>query len=78
MLVSWPYLKHVHSHHIDLRLYIVHTFTGLYWRLKDKSVGWEDRVKLARYIWKEASVNFPNKEQVVLDWLCLVLSGKIR
>ena len=52
--------------------------TGIYWKLQDASLSWSDKVKIARYTWKFDHVRLPNKEQVVLDWLCQSLTGKKR
>ncbi|XP_072177242.1 unhealthy ribosome biogenesis protein 2 homolog [Diadema setosum] len=45
-------------------------YAGLYKHLKDSSVPWEDRVKLARFGWVSNQCFLPNKHQVLLDWMC--------
>ena len=52
--------------------------SGIYWKIRDKSLLVSDRIKLVRYAWKHDSVVIPNKEQALLDWLCLNLAGKQR
>ena len=51
---------------------------GFYWHLRDKETSWVDRVKLCRYAWKYDDVTFPNKKQVLLDWLVYALSVRLR
>ncbi|XP_014679250.1 PREDICTED: unhealthy ribosome biogenesis protein 2 homolog [Priapulus caudatus] len=50
--------------------------SGLYSRLKDRSLSCTDRLKLARFGWKTPAVFVPNKEQVILDWLTGLLVNK--
>ena len=53
-------------------------FAGIYRRLRDKTLSWQDKLKLLRYAWKHDAVFILNKQQVLLDWLCLALAGKKR
>ena len=64
--------------HIILLNVYFHRILGFYWHLRDKSSSWTERVKLCRYAWKYDNITFPNKKQVLLDWLAYALSMRQR
>ncbi|NXX82062.1 URB2 protein, partial [Urocolius indicus] len=44
-------------------------YSGVYPKLKSSKTSWEDKLKLAHFAWISHQCVFPNKEQVLLDWV---------
>ncbi|KAJ7375226.1 rRNA primary transcript metabolism protein [Desmophyllum pertusum] len=42
---------------------------GIYSKLKDSTVEWDEKLSLARHAWESADCVIPNKQQVLLDWI---------
>nr|XP_045006283.1 unhealthy ribosome biogenesis protein 2 homolog isoform X1 [Jaculus jaculus]XP_045006284.1 unhealthy ribosome biogenesis protein 2 homolog isoform X1 [Jaculus jaculus]XP_045006285.1 unhealthy ribosome biogenesis protein 2 homolog isoform X1 [Jaculus jaculus] len=43
-------------------------YSGISFKLKNKTTSWEDKLKLAHFAWISHQCFLPNKEQVLLDW----------
>ncbi|XP_066239698.1 unhealthy ribosome biogenesis protein 2 homolog isoform X1 [Saccopteryx leptura] len=43
-------------------------YSGISLKLKSKTTSWEDKLKLAHFVWISHQCVLPNKEQVLLDW----------
>ncbi|XP_029450042.1 unhealthy ribosome biogenesis protein 2 homolog isoform X2 [Rhinatrema bivittatum] len=50
-------------------------YSGIYLRLKSTKTPWEDKLKLAHFAWISHHCILPNKEQVLIDWVCHNLVG---
>ncbi|XP_072265332.1 unhealthy ribosome biogenesis protein 2 homolog [Pyxicephalus adspersus] len=50
-------------------------YSGIHTKLKNTKVPWEDKIKLAHFAWISQQCFLPNKEQVLLDWVCHALVG---
>ncbi|XP_041418708.1 unhealthy ribosome biogenesis protein 2 homolog [Xenopus laevis] len=48
-------------------------YSGIHLKLKNSKVPWEDKLKLAHFAWISQQYFIPNKEQVLLDWVCHTL-----
>ena len=57
---------------IEIKLIHVHalsSFEGVYSKLQNVSVPWDEKLTLARYVWDSPDCVIPNKQQVLLDWI---------
>ena len=43
--------------------------SGIYSKLKDSAVAWDERLSLARHAWDSNDCVIPNKQQVLFDWI---------
>ncbi|CAH3138328.1 unnamed protein product, partial [Pocillopora meandrina] len=43
--------------------------SGIYSKLKDSAVAWDERLSLARHAWDSDDCVIPNKQQVLFDWI---------
>ncbi|XP_059504342.1 unhealthy ribosome biogenesis protein 2 homolog isoform X2 [Stegostoma tigrinum] len=50
-------------------------YSGIHLKLKSTKTPWEDKLKLARFAWISHQCFLPNKEQILMDWVCRALSG---
>ncbi|KAM5163355.1 unhealthy ribosome biogenesis protein 2 homolog [Mantella aurantiaca] len=50
-------------------------YSGIHIKLKNARTPWEDKIKLAHFAWISHQCFLPNKEQVLLDWVCHALIG---
>lgn len=50
-------------------------YSGIHIKLKNAKIPWEDKIKLAHFAWISHQCFLPNKEQVLLDWVCHALVG---
>uniref|UniRef100_A0A8C5MX29 URB2 ribosome biosis homolog n=1 Tax=Leptobrachium leishanense TaxID=445787 RepID=A0A8C5MX29_9ANUR len=50
-------------------------YSGIHLKLKNSKTPWEDKIKLAHFAWISHQCVLPNKEQVLLDWVCHTLTG---
>ncbi|KAM8953874.1 unhealthy ribosome biogenesis protein 2 homolog isoform 2-T2 [Pelodytes ibericus] len=50
-------------------------YSGIHLKLKNSKTPWEDKIKLAHFAWISHQCVLPNKEQVLLDWVCHTLVG---
>ncbi|KAM9316706.1 unhealthy ribosome biogenesis protein 2 homolog [Gastrophryne carolinensis] len=50
--------------------------SGIHLKLKNTKIPWEDKIKLAHFAWISHQCFLPNKEQVLLDWVCHALTGQ--
>ncbi|XP_018428870.1 PREDICTED: unhealthy ribosome biogenesis protein 2 homolog [Nanorana parkeri] len=50
-------------------------YSGIHTKLKNAKIPWEDKIKLAHFAWISHQCFLPNKEQVLLDWVCHALVG---
>ncbi|XP_061480460.1 unhealthy ribosome biogenesis protein 2 homolog [Rhineura floridana] len=48
-------------------------YSGIHRKLKSTKTPWEDKLKLAQFAWISHQCFLPNKEQVLLDWVCHTL-----
>ncbi|CAI7935415.1 Hypothetical predicted protein, partial [Podarcis lilfordi] len=48
-------------------------YSGIHLKLKSAKTSWEDKLKLAQFAWISHQCFLPNKEQVLLDWVCHTL-----
>ncbi|XP_062600283.1 unhealthy ribosome biogenesis protein 2 homolog [Saccostrea cucullata] len=53
-------------------------YSGIYTKLKDRSTDIKDRLKLTKFAWLSDKVIFPNKEQVLIDFLGGLLLNRKR
>ncbi|XP_056018532.1 unhealthy ribosome biogenesis protein 2 homolog [Ostrea edulis] len=53
-------------------------YSGIYTKLKDRSTDVKDRLKLAKFAWLSDKVIFPNKEQILIDFLSGLLLNRKR
>lgn len=44
-------------------------FLGIYSKLKDSAVAWDEKLLLAGHAWDSSDCVIPNKQQVLLDWI---------
>ncbi|KAJ8307245.1 hypothetical protein KUTeg_015329 [Tegillarca granosa] len=51
---------------------------GIYRRLKDRGIPVTDKIKLVKFAWKSDRVIIPNKEQVLIDFMCGLLLNRKR
>ncbi|XP_078357235.1 unhealthy ribosome biogenesis protein 2 homolog isoform X2 [Oculina patagonica] len=42
---------------------------GIYSKLKDPAVAWDEKLSLAKHAWDSSDCVIPNKQQVLLDWI---------
>lgn len=42
--------------------------TGIYSKLKDSTVVWDEKLLLAKNAWDSVDCVIPNKQKVLLDW----------
>ncbi|XP_072048844.1 unhealthy ribosome biogenesis protein 2 homolog [Amphiura filiformis] len=51
---------------------------GIHRSLKDADTPWNDKLKLARFAWCSSQCFLPNKQQVLLDWVCNALANQTK
>lgn len=55
---------------------IRYIITGIYSKLKDSTVVWDEKLSLAKNAWDSVDCVIPNKHRVLLDWTVQeILSG---
>lgn len=55
---------------------IRYIITGIYSKLKDSTVVWDEKLSLAKNAWDSVDCVIPNKQKVLLDWTVQeILSG---
>jgi len=47
---------------------IAYIITGIYSKLKDSTVFWDEKLSLAKDAWDSVDCMIPNKQKVLLDW----------
>jgi hypothetical protein len=52
-------------------------FLGVYTKLRDPSIPWEKKISVAKRAWSDEKCFIPNKQQVLLDWVCQQLINNI-
>ncbi|XP_031552691.1 unhealthy ribosome biogenesis protein 2 homolog, partial [Actinia tenebrosa] len=50
---------------------------GVYTKLRDPQVSWENKISIAQNAWSDEKCFIPNKQQVLLDWVCQKLVDHI-
>ncbi|XP_034964353.2 unhealthy ribosome biogenesis protein 2 homolog isoform X1 [Zootoca vivipara] len=54
-------------------IFMAAIYSGIHLKLKSAKTSWEDKLKLAQFAWVSHQCFLPNKEQVLLDWVCHTL-----